>query len=311
VGEGALGWMPGLDPPFWYGSREFTAKDLELIVWTARRYGWLSYGELMATLCENLPWKAPNGRLKVDACALLLQRLAAAGVVELPARQSGSGVQAERMGTAPPSPSIQAGLREIQPVQVEPVLDEERPAWNAMMAGYHPLGFQRAFGAQQKYWVRDQGTGSPRVLGGLLFAAAAKAVAVRDAWIGWEQEERQRFRHRLVANSRYLLLPDVAVPHLASHVLGLALRRLAGDWVRRYGYAPVLAETFVEQPWAGTCYRAANWRYLGETAGRGRQDRAHARAVTVKTVWVYPLVQDWRARLVAPLEVAADRELDT
>ena len=111
-----------------------------------------------------------------------------------------------------------------------------------------------------------------------------------------------------MANSRYLLLPEVAVPHLASHVLALALRRLAGDWMRRYGYAPILAETFVERPWAGTCYRAANWVCLGETAGRGRQDRAHAKAVTVKAVWVYPLVRDWRVRLLAAPEVVADEQ---
>ena len=100
------------------------------------------------------------------------------------------------------------------------------------------------------------------------------------------------------------------MPHLASHALGLALRRLPGDWVRRYGYTPVLAETFVERPWAGTCYRAANWVYLGEAAGRGRQDRAHAMAATVKAIGVYPLFRAWRKRLVAPLEVAPDGELD-
>jgi len=303
--------MSEAEAVLWVGSRMFTAADLELIRWTVRRFETLSRSELAQTLCETLPWKAPNGQLKIDACVGLLARLAAAGVVTLPApRGTSPRTPAERMGTAPPSPSIQAGLREIQPVRVEPVLEEERLGWNAMMASYHPLGFRRAFGAHQRYWVRDAATGGPRVLGGLLFAAAAKALAVRDEWIGWSAQERRRCLHRVVANSRYLLLPDVAVPHLASHVLALALRRLAGDWVRRYGYAPVLAETFVERPWAGTCYRAANWRYLGETAGRGRQDRAHARAVTVKTVWVYPLVQDWRARLVAPPEVPADREWD-
>ncbi|MHB2021614.1 MAG: Druantia anti-phage system protein DruA [Candidatus Xenobia bacterium] len=277
-----------------------------------QRFGGLSFGEVVATICENLPWKAPNGELKIDACTQLLLRLAASGVVELPARRGGPArrASAERMGTPPPSPVVRTVLHAIQPVRVEPVPAEDGPEWNAMMAVYHPRGFRRAFGAQQKYWVWDEATGSRRVLGGLLFAAAAKALAVRDGWIGWDAEQRQRYRHRIVSNSRYLLLPDVAVPHLASHVLALALRRLPEDWIRRYGYEPVVAETFVEQPWAGTCYRAANWRYLGETAGRGRQDREHARAVTVKAVWVYPLAQDWRERLMAPLEVAPDAEAD-
>jgi hypothetical protein len=302
--------MPSLEPPFWYGSREFTAEDLALVVGTVRRFGRLGFGEVVATICENLPWKAANGQLKVEACTQLLLRLGAAGLVDLPARRPGRTTPtaaAERMGTAPPSPVVRTSLGALGQVRVEPVPGEEGPAWNAMMATYHPLGFRRAFGAQQKYWIREEATG--RVLGGLLFAAAAKALAVRDEWIGWSAEERARYRPRIVANSRYLLLPQVTVPHLASHVLGLSLRRLRRDWAGRYGFEPVVCETYVEQPWAGTCYRAANWLRLGETAGRGRQDRAHARAATVKAVWVYPLVRDWRTRLTAPWEVAADGEL--
>ena len=257
--------MPRWDPPFWYGSREFRCEDLDLIVWTTRRYGGLSFGEIAATLCENLSWKAPNGRIKVDACMELLRRLEASGIVRLPARQPTRRAQAERMGTPPPSPVVHAALGAIAPVRVEPVSAEERPAWNAMMVTYHPLGFRRAFGANQRYWINDEATGSPRVLGGLLFAAAARAVAVRDVWIGWEPEERQRYRHRIVANSRYLLLPDVAVPHLASHVLGLALRRLPGDWVRRFGYAPVVVETFVERNNSGPPHAGA-----GDEVGAGQ-----------------------------------------
>jgi len=288
------------EPELWVGSRRITAEDLGLIRWTVRRFGTLSGSELAETLCENLPWNAPNGRPKIAACVGLLQRLAAAGEVALPAPRG-----ERRRGTAPASPVVHSALAALRPVRVEPV-----PAWNAMMAGYHPLGFRRAFGAQQKYWVQDEATGGPRVLGGLLFAAAAKALAVRDAWIGWSAAERRRGLHRVVANSRYLLLPEVVVPHLASHVLALALRRLPGDWARRYGFAPAVVETFVQRPWAGTCYRAANWLCLGQTAGRGRQDRRHARAVPIKAVWVYPLGRDWRARLVAAPEVAADGQLD-
>jgi len=284
---------------------------MALVLHTVQRFGGLSFGEVVATICENLPWKAPNGQLKVDACRQLLLQWEAAGLVQLPARQPAHNpARAERVGTPPPSPVVRAALRDIQPIRVEPVLAEEGPTWNAMMTTYHPLGFRRAFGAQQKYWVHTEAGGAHRVLGGLLFAAAAKALAVRDAWVDWAPEERQRYRHRIVANSRYLLLPEVVVPHLASHVLGLTLRRLPGDWTRRYGFAPVLVETFVERPWAGTCYRAANWLCLGETAGRGRQDRRHANAETVKSVWVHPLVRNWRARLTAPLEVAVDDAAD-
>ncbi len=303
--------MPSWEPPFWYGGREFQGEDLALIVATVRRFGGLGFAEVVATLCEILPWKAPNGQLKLVACAQLLQRLQAAGLVQLPVRPPArTRASSERMGTAPPNPMLEVPLAAIRPVGVEPVAAGQGPDWNAMMAGYHPLGYRRAFGAQQKYWIRGMAGGRAVVLGGLLFAAAAKALAARDAWIGWDLEQRRRYRHRILANGRYLLLPGVRVPHLASHALALALRRLGSDWRARYGYEPVLIETFVQRPWAGTCYRAANWCYLGETAGRGRQDRAHAKAQTVKAVWVYPLVADWRAALLAPLEVAADGEQD-
>ena len=167
------------------------------------------------------------------------------------------------------------------------------------MAKHHPLGFQRAFGAHQRYWIRGELGGEQVILGALLFAAAARHVAVRDAWLGWTREQQQRFRNRIVANSRFLILPGVQVPHLASHALSLALRRLSDDWQARYGYMPVVVETFVAQPWRGTCYRAANWLRLGQTTGQGRQDRQYAQDGTIREVFVYPLARDWRKALVA------------
>jgi len=299
------------DPPFWVGDRRFTAQDLDLMRWMAQRFGQLSRWELALTLCENLPWQAPNGRPKVHACLLLLEQLAGAGVLTLPAKQ-GHGKQrpAQVHAEALPCLQVRAELRAVRPVTVEPVPAGEQAVWDATIAAYHPLGYRRAFGAHQRYWIRGQLDGERRVLGGFLFAAAAKALAVRDSWIGWTAEQRQRLRQRIVANSRYLLLPGVCVPHLASHALALATRRLARDWLGRYGYEVVLVETFVTPPWRGTCYRAANWLHLGQTAGRGRQDRYGRRAESVKEIWVYPLARDWRWRLFAPLKVAPDGELD-
>lgn len=293
--------MSRWDRPFWVGNRLFTAEDLDLVRWVVGQFRRLSRKELAYTICEILEWKAPNGRLKVHACLPLLEGLAAAGVIALPAKRVQAKPQPARPRGAPlPPVPVRASLPAVRPVTVEPVPPREQALWDATVAAYHPLGFRRAFGAHQRYWIRSEAVGGAGVLGGLLFAAAAKALAVRDAWIGWTPAERQRFRYRIVANSRFLLLPGVEVPHLASHVLARATRRLRADWQRRYGYAPVLVETFVAPPWSGTCYRAANWIYLGETAGRGRQDRRHAHAETVKQVWVYPLVPDWRHPLLAP-----------
>lgn len=137
------------------------------------------------------------------------------------------------------------------------------------------------------------------ILGGLLFAAAARHVACRDGWLGWTPFQRKRFRYRLVANSRFLIRTGVQVPHLASHALALALRRLPKDWLDRFGYEPVVVETFVRAPRRGTCYRAANWVHLGQTTGTGRQDRRYGEPGSVKEVFAYPLVTNFRQALVA------------
>lgn len=302
--------MPRWEPPFWVGDREFTAEDLELIQWTAKRFSTLSRWEVACTVCENLPWKAPNGRLRIHACLPLLRRLEAAGMITLAAKRGRPKSGPDRLRAAPLGDvRVGAALREIRPITVEPVPPEEQPVWDATVAAYHPLSYKRAFGAHQRYWIRGQVAGERRILGGFLFAAAAKAVAVRDDWIGWTPLERQRFRHRLLANSRFLLFPGVVVPYLASHALALVTRRLRPDFLRRYGYEPVLAETFVMPPWRGTCYQAANWLHLGATVGRGRQDRQHAKAETVKQIWVYPLVRDWRQRLLVPTIQSSDEGL--
>ena len=137
-------------------------------------------------------------------------------------------------------------------------------------------------------------------LGGLSFSAAAWRLAARDEWIGWDEQTRRVGLSQVVANSRFLILPSVRVPHLASHVLGLAVKRVARDWQARYGLKPLLLETFIDRGrHRGTCYRAANWHYLGETSGRGRQDRARTAAGAVKEIWVYPLGPHCQKKLCA------------
>jgi hypothetical protein len=210
--------------------------------------------------------------------------------------------QGERQGVPLAPLEINTSLAALQPIRVLPVgsTDEEKISWNATMATYHPLGYQRAFGARQHYWIVSEAGPKPQRLGGLLFSSSAKALEARDTWIGWDITTRAKFRARIINNSRYLILPGVHVPHLASHVLALTIRRIRADWQARYGFAPVLLETFVEPPNRGTCYAAANWISLGETAGRGRQDRYNNTHLPRKSIWLYPLVRHWRNALIAP-----------
>jgi hypothetical protein len=189
-------------------------------------------------------------------------------------------------------------LRDFQPLElivVDGANTDESRIWNNLMDRYHYLGSGPLCGAQLRYLIRS---GKHGWLGGLSFSAAAWKVKARDEWIGWSREAREKNLNQVVGNSRFLIVPQWRVPHLASHVLGMAMRRLTTDWKGRYGYEPLLAETFVEQErFEGTCYRAANWLEVGQTQGRGRQDRTHRRPSPVKRIFVYPLTAQARPQL--------------
>ena len=155
------------------------------------------------------------------------------------------------------------------------------------------------FGAHWRYWVRNR----ERELACLLWTSPAWKMHSRDAWIGWSDEQRQRHLQGIVNNGRFLILPWVRVKGLASKILALNARHLPHDWRTRYGHRPLLLETLVDaQRFLGTCHRAANWIYVGQTAGRGRMDREHkAHGQAIKDIYVYPLVRDARQRLCGEL----------
>ncbi len=166
--------------------------------------------------------------------------------------------------------------------------------WNGLIDRYHYLGYTPLPGAQLRYLIDcDHG-----VLGAIGFGAAAWKVAARDRWIGWDATCREARLGRVLNNARFLILPWIQVKNLASKVLALAVARIPEDFAARYGERVVLLETFVEIPrHQGTCYRAANWRHLGETTGRGKCDRTHRAALPRKAVYVYPLGADFRSAL--------------
>jgi len=263
---------------------------------------------LARQVCEWLDWRSPNGALKAMSCRSALKTLERCGRLRLPpphcppvGPQKRTAALDDRLTGAPVEAPL-AALGAVDLVRVGSRHSGPARVWRALLERYHPLGSGPLCGAQLRYLIRSARYGW---VGALAFSAAAWRVEPRDQWIGWSDAARQAHLPEVVANSRFLIRPEVRVPHLASHVLARCLRQLPRDWAERYGYAPLLVETFVEQArFAGTSYRAANWHYLGATRGRGRQDRSHTAALPVKDIYVYPLRRDWRARLCAGAQMA-------
>jgi hypothetical protein len=233
-------------------------------------------------------------------CRKALAQLQQRGLLELPQREGRYGF--ERSGGTPVEPVVPelcGPLPELGEVTVEPVSSryaKESKIWFALLDRYHYLGSGPLCGAQIRYVVKSSKHG---YLGALAFSSAAWALRARDAYIGWTEGARRANLDRVVANDRFLILPTVQVKHLASKVLALALARLPEDWAQRYGIRPVLVETFVDPTrFAGTCYQAANWTYVGDTAGR-RDGRA-------KKIFLYPLERRWRKVLCTepPVQLA-------
>jgi hypothetical protein len=279
--------------------RTFGADELELMRQIAREFSTLGVTEIARTLCELLEWKRPGGGLKNHECRLLLERLQTEGWLQLPElrKRGGRGLRRAEASVLHAEPAaIECAASECQPVELALVEDKtDSRRWREQMQRYHYLGCRVPFGAHLRYWVRHR----DRELACLLWTSPAWRMQNRDAWIGWNDQQRKRNLQRIVNNGRFLILPWVRVPGLASKILALSARQLPRDWERQYGYRPLLLETLVDgNRFHGTCYRAANWICVGQTAGRGRMDREHkAHGQAVKDIYVYPLVRDVRRQL--------------
>ena len=252
----------------------------------------------------KLSRSVPDGlaSCKEMSCRLALLRMQRDGLIELPPPRNGNGngrPYARRTPAAEPELfGLDAPVETLVDLRIEPV-DSRRAShlWNEYVDRYHYLGYQPLTGAQRRYFAFTE----HRPLALLGFAAAAWKVHPRDTFIGWSARQRQARLHLIVNNARFLILPWVRSRNLASRLLAIATRRLAEDWQNRYGYRPVLLETFVEAPrFRGTCYKAANWICLGETRGRGKRDIHHQNALPRKLLWIYPLASDFRDILCAP-----------
>lgn len=280
--------------------RPLTSADLSFIAGViSERPDW-SRWKLSRELAERLDWRSASGQLKDMACRELLVKLARDGLVAVPPPRrvtpSPQRLKAPAVVSYECEP-VECSLSAVQPVSLQLVerKTSEADLVRRLLMDHHYLGLDRTTGATVRYLVRS---GDGRLLGCALWSSAAWKTAARDAWIGWSTAQRVELLAQVVDNTRYLILPWVRVPHLASHVLGLMTRRIVVDWQKHYGTTVVVAETFVDTSrYAGTCYRAAGWEVVGETVGRSRDDRFNRLQVPRKAILMKPLVRDWRRRL--------------
>jgi len=251
---------------------------------------------LSRELCRKWEWCNHQGQVKDMACRTLLLKLEALGYLTLPTRQAPSpngyrnrAIQAVFHDTTP----IKGSLQNVLPLAIEVVKDTGSLSLFAfLLSRYHYLGYRGTVGENMKYLVCDC---RGRPVSCVLFGSAAWKVGCRDSYIGWDSAQRPQRLHLVTNNMRFLVLPWVRIPHLASHVLGRIVRRIREDWKNSYGHDVVLLETFVEiGRFRGTCYRAANWRLVGRTKGRSRNDRYNTLRVPQKEVYIYPLRSRFR-----------------
>ncbi len=276
--------------------RDITPQEIEEIKETVELCSGLSLQELAQTIAENLQWYRASGTNKVDASLKLLKKLEQQRILQLPARRSMLKRYAKKKiliteETAPQT-EINCKLADLGPVRLE-IVTGKKPAtlWKEYMFRYHYLKYQKPFGYTLRYFIESkQGP-----LGCILFAGAAKSMGARDSWIGWTPKQRLRNLAWVINNSRFLIFPWVAVKNLASHALGQVSRQISNHWQERWGYRPVLMETFVDPArYQGTCYKAANWQYVGMTTGQGLVRKNKTYTTRPKKIFIAPLVKNYR-----------------
>jgi hypothetical protein len=284
---------------FNYRNRAVTDQDIAFVRELIKRHPQEGRCSLSKRVCRAWKWTQPNGQLKDMICRGLLLRLEREGYVQLPARKFTPHNPLANRKDPPPvevdqSP-VERSIKELLPItfrQVRRTADEH--LFNSLIAQFHYLGYTQPVGEHLKYLVSWE----DRPIACLAWSSAPWHLACRDRYIGWSPERRRRNLHLLAYNTRFLILPFIRVPHLASHLLARCAKIIASDWQTIYHHSVYWLETFVDpERFRGTCYRAANWILLGKTTGRGKLAPSQKPTRSIKDVYGYPLVPDFRGRL--------------
>jgi hypothetical protein len=288
-----------MDVKLIYRGRRVTADDVVFIQQLICTHPTASRRALSKKLCEAWSWVQPNGAPRDMVCRGLMLALHRAGHIELPAPRyvpPNPLAQRRRPGVAAIDRTpLHGPLEAIRPLTFRQVRrTPEEPLCNSLIEQYHYLGYTQPVGEHLKYLVYS----AERPVACLAWSSAPRHLGCRDRFIGWSIEARRKNIRFIAYNPRYLILPWVQVPHLASHILGHMARVLARDWKQVYGHPVYFLETFVDpQRFRGTCYRAANWVVLGRTTGRGKDDQTWRPNRPIKDVLGYPLRRDFRQLL--------------
>lgn len=285
-----------------YRGREVTDEDVAFIQRLIAENPTSSRYALSVKLCKAWNWAQPNGALRDMVCRGLLLQLHRAGHIELPpTRQSNRNpLVVRRKPVSLPflewSP-VEGRLSEIRPIEIHQVRRTgEEGLFNSFIETHHYLGYMQPVGEHLKYMIHAKGT----PVACMAWSSAPRHIGCRDRFIGWPQEVRRKNIHLIAYNTRFLILPWVKVPYLASHILAQMAKRISADWECIYSHPIYLLETFVDpERFRGTCYRAANWILLGKTTGRGKDDQTKKPNRSLKEVWGYPLVPNFREKLCA------------
>ena len=278
-----------------YCGREFSNKEIEEIRNMIKSYPNEHRTALSKRICRQFGWLKPNGGLKDMSCRVALLRMEKDSLISLPPPQRKNGNGHKKIAFTrftDPKPPIQKPVHELSELKIQKVdKQKESRLWNEYIERYHYLGFSPLPGAQIRYIVHSD----DEVLALLGFGASAWMVAPRDTYIGWNHEQRKKGLHLIVNNARFLILPWIKSKNLGSKILSLAAKRLIKDWQETYTYIPVLLETFVQDDkFFGTVYKACNWICVGKTKGRGKLEKHNKRCLPIKSIFLYPLVRNFR-----------------
>ena len=284
-----------------YCGRDFSAADLAHLRELLRCQPTLNRSQLSRQVCRDFGWINSGGQLKQMSCRVALLRMERDGLLQLPKALGGNrncrAVPALTAASAEQAP-VREPVAALAPLQFRRVQTQaDSRLWNELIQRYHYLGYSPLSGAQMRYLVASR---DGRLLAALGFGASAWQTKPRDQFIGWDDEQRRRGLQRIVNNARFLILPWVQSPSLASGILSRVIQPLLAHWSLRYGYRPVLLESFVETPrFTGIAYKAANWICVGKTQGRGKLEKQGCQVCAIKQIWLYPLHPQFRKLLCA------------